>query len=108
MVCDKVGFLHNGIIVKEINLNSSDSSAECYEITFALSEPINHELLNNTFKKWPCFLDGNNLIITADDDNKAVQNEILFNLSQLPYKVIKLAKRKTHDLERVMEEILAE
>lgn len=105
MVCDKIGFLNNGIIAREIQLKQTASCNRGYQIHFASESGT--ELLQ--IKK---IFDGYEVKSLTDgvqiwcDTEQINQEDFFLKLSAVPYKIESLEKMGRINLEAIMEEVL--
>ncbi len=98
LVCDKVGFLHNGIIAKEVDLKNSKTD-DTFELSFC--GKITHEKIASYFPEHP---------LNYRDDVVVIHNIdqcSLFNtLTKNGLKIISLKKTPKINLEQTMTEVL--
>ena len=105
MVCDKIGFLNNGIIAKEIQLKQTASCNTGYQIHF--TSVCDTELLQ--IKK---IFDGYEVKLLTDsvqiwcENEQLNQEDFFLKLSAVPYRIESLEKMGRINLEAIMEEVL--
>lgn len=106
MVCDRVGFLHKGKIVEEVDLHSVDTAKTSYEITLDTNEIVDSNMIRNIFREQMYSFEKNKLIITLNNDSKDAQAKLFYSLSRIPYKIEHIELKRNYDLEQVMESVL--
>lgn len=108
LVCDKVGFLHNGIIARELDLHHETDGNLFFEII------VDKSNINSVINLLLAHIDSN--MINYHDDTifiRQVQNGKIFTWNQLftilscsPIQIRKIELRRQHNLEEEMEEVL--
>lgn len=112
VVCDRIGFLHNGVLSREINMQPSDSDDLCYEIS--LSCKPNKLFLRHMQTCLPGFVlepekDKNRIYIRECQHGEHLSQAKLFMaLSCCGTNILKVEKKNRYDLNRIMEEVVKE
>ncbi|MCQ2493556.1 MAG: ABC transporter ATP-binding protein [Lachnospiraceae bacterium] len=112
VVCDKIGFLNEGYIANEFDLNSPVLENDCdYELNIsgetvdeAFVEKLNSQLVNFTAKKG--FGVGNVVCKPKDGVDKNIQQTFLDEISKLTCSISSIKKVSFLNLEELMVEVL--
>lgn len=109
-VCDRIGFLHKGVISREIIMSSSDNTDLCYEISFYCKP-------NKTFfRHMQACLPGFVFELEKDKDFVYIreyqhgehlsQAKLFMALSYCGTSIRKVEKKNRYDLNQIMEEVI--
>lgn len=109
LVCDRIGFLHNGTIQREIDMNSSMDGDEAVEIVFSSSDEIvdlsafcsllpRYEIIRAPERHG---------IICKPCDGIVNQKEFLSAISSVDNQISSIKKTTQKDLEAIMMEVLS-
>lgn len=109
LVCDRIGFLHNGSIQREVDLNSSTEGNEAIEISFSTADGTVE--LPDFIRLLPGYY-----IVHTPDNNRIVckpyngiidQKAFLSAISSIDVKISSIKRTSQKDLEAIMMEVLA-
>lgn len=103
-ICDRVGFLNDGVIAREVDLRSGEGIVESYRVIFNSGEKIDTAIISEVFSDFEKKFLNNvlELIMKKPEDNAAV----FAGLARMPYEIIRVEKNGFHDLESVMEKVI--
>lgn len=106
-ICDRVGFLHHGVIAREIDLNVNTGEQLTYEIAFESMEDSVLSLLSSRFTDFHMEVADNTILISCAQDTGKGQEYIFSSLSDITLPIKSVKKIYQHNLESIMEEVLA-
>ncbi len=107
MVCDRVGFLHHGVIAREIDLNANTGEQLSYEIAFESIEDHVISLLSSRLADFHVNAVNQTIYISCAKDTGKIQETIFSSLADITSPIKSVKKIYQHNLESMMEEVLA-
>lgn len=104
-ICDKVGFLHEGTIKREIDLRIEDSNEYGFEILF--ENEIDEEDVDRVLNEFDYSYSDNLLWVSPQrkDGMTMTASDILGKVISLPAEVKNFSRKSKYNLETVMEEL---
>lgn len=110
LICDRIGYLHNGIISKEVDMRSVDKKDLYYEISLPDEEVVSFlGYLQTHLPGFETEIVKNCIYIKEYQHREHLSSEKLFTvLAHCGTEILKLEKKKRCDLNQIMEEVLKE
>lgn len=109
-VCNRIGFLHKGVIAKEISIGDHRNTVPYYEVVFSESiDRVTADSLSSNLEGFEISIDDNTAIIKGiESDRQVCKNDIYLALSKCDLEIIRVEKGKRCDLGLMMQEVLKE
>ncbi len=108
-LCDRVGFLHEGIIAREVDFSKEAELRNRYVITFEKEAKLDCDKLSCLFDGYHVEIEENQLTVTDDSaaiSDEAFQKDIFKKISTLDINVVRVDKSESRSIEKIMESVL--
>lgn len=108
LVCDRIGFLHKGIIQKEICMDSGDEQ-EAYELVLRSGTEQDYTEITRTLPAYQVeSLDGGNRLVCRPINGLMDQAEFFSAISKAGADILSVKKVSRKDLDAIMVEVLSQ
>lgn len=107
-ICDKIGFLHNGVIARELNLNEANDISTGIVIQFDHLSDLKQDIISSVFDGCSYIIKHNSVCVMFSDHYSISDQQNLYSrISLLPYKVLKVEPFIQNNIEDIMNEVLS-
>ena len=108
-LCDRVGFLHEGVIAREVDFMSEAKLLNKCVIVFEKEAQLEVELLKNTFEGYEIECVGNEVTVVDKSEeltDEAFQQDIFKKISTLNLMIVRVERSESKNIEKIMESVL--